>query len=351
METYHQDIKISKDCQTSCGVISSPIQERLQCKSILVTGGSGFIGLWLAEMVFFLNKKYHTDIKLYLLDRDLSALEKLKHIVNDERFVLMNQDVKNIVDLPADTNFIIHGASIPDSGYHATNPLDTMTTISEGTFAILRASARLSNLINMLHLSSSSVYEPVDESVLICEESPLVRLVTESGSAYSTAKCYAEVLCNAARNELRIPITIIRPFTFCGPYQSLDSPWALNNFIKDCINGRRIRILGDGNTERGYMYGSDLAAWLLVILVSDEGNQIVNVGSSNGCSLKDIACIVNNQFKSSSGVELNASLVGGVSNSFLVPDTQKAEKNFKLNLSIDVETAIKRTIDWYFSNN
>lgn len=350
METFHQDVDIAKDCQSSVESISKDALGTLKGKAILVTGGSGFIGLWLAEMVFYLNEKYQAGIKLYLLDRDLSRLEELYHIVHDENVILINQDVKKLSDLPADVNYVIHAASIPDSGYHATNPMDTMTSIAEGTSAILWAASRLSNLINIVHLSSSSVYESVEESTLISEESPLIRFDSESGNAYRNAKCYAESLCNAAKNELRCPITIVRPFTFCGPYQSLDSPWALNNFIKDGINQRKIRILGDGNTVRGYMYGSDLAAWLLSILVSSQDSQVINIGNSNGYSLKEIAGIVNKSFTSSE-VMLNASLVGGVKNSYLVPDTQKAEKKFNLKISVDIETAIKRTIDWYKANN
>ena len=68
-------------------------------------------------------------------------------------------------------------------------------------------------------------------------------------------------------SELYLPIIIVRPFAFIGPFQSLDKPWAVNNFIRDAILGGPIRILGNELTTKSYMYGSDLAYFILNLLV------------------------------------------------------------------------------------
>ncbi len=64
----------------------------------------------------------------------------------------------------------------------------------------------------------------------------------------------------------KLPVVTARPFAFIGPYQGLDKPWAVNNFLRDALLGVPIRILGDADTVRSYMYPSDMAFWLLAIL-------------------------------------------------------------------------------------
>ena len=155
------------------------------------------------------------------------------------------------------------------------------------------------------------------------------------------------MLGSAARSEARMPVTTIRPFTFCGAYQDLNSPWALNNFIKDSLNNRPIRILGDGSTVRSYMYGADFAAWILVIMITGKSGKVYNVGSDQGITLSDLAEKVSRFSRSSPEILLNTSLTGSVVNTTLVPDTTEVLKEFELTQLTDIDTAIDRTIKWY----
>ena len=73
---------------------------------------------------------------------------------------------------------------------------------------------------------------------------PLCNSIT---SVYAEVKRCAETLCTAYSSQYKVPIVIIRPFAFIGPYQFLDKPWAINNFLRDGIAGGPIRILTDGD--------------------------------------------------------------------------------------------------------
>ena len=81
---------------------------------------------------------------------------------------------------------------------------------------------------------------------------------------------------------MRLPIVTVRPFAFLGPYQLLDRPWAANNFIRDSLLGGPIRIQGDGQSVRSYMYPADMALWLLTIFPRGSVGSVYNVGSPNG---------------------------------------------------------------------
>jgi dTDP-glucose 4,6-dehydratase len=161
---------------------------------------------------------------------------------------------------------------------------------------------------------------------------------------------YSELLGLAARNEFRLPIVNIRPFTFCGAYGSVQSPWALNNFINDVLSDRPISILGDGSAIRSYMYGADLAAWILVITLHSDDGKTYNVGNDHGFSIFEIAKKVSNFFQPSPSILLNTSLAPKVNNFSLLPDISNVKKDFGLSIYTDVDTSIKRSLEWHQEN-
>jgi nucleoside-diphosphate-sugar epimerase len=165
-------------------------------------------------------------------------------------------------------------------------------------------------------------------------------------SVYGESKRYAETLCSAARTEARLPIVTIRPFTFIGPYQLIDAPWAINNFIADALQRNAIRILGDGMTVRGVMYGADMALWIVVIMLGAKSGQAYNLGNDQGLSLYAIAQKIASEIHPSPEVVLNASLTGAIPTSVLVPDTSAAQKSLGLRIVTDIDTAIVRSLRW-----
>lgn len=339
--------EIRKDCVRLIHLSGEKL-DKLQDSVILITGGTGFLGAWICEMVFTLNKEFNKNIKLYIISRESEHyFEKFKHLVN-EKFIFIRSDVKNITDLPNDINYIIHAAGTPDSRYHTSNPMRTMMDIAEGTGAVLKAADRLPSLRMFLNVSSGTVYGNNAENLLTIDEdtsgSPFLGLIS---SSYSEAKRYAESLVTAARSEIRLPVVSIRPFTFIGPYQPLDAPWAVNNFIQDAIKGRSIRILGNGETVRGYLYGGDFALWVLSIMCNSKSGKVYNVGSDNSIRLDDLAELVASKFNPKPEIIFNASLAGTVSKTIIVPNIDKVKENLLVEVYTPLEEAMEKTIHWY----
>lgn len=318
--------------------------------TVLVTGGAGFVGSWLCELVSYLNEFHKAEIRLVVADRDHDLFAKrLPHIAADPRVQFIGGDIRSLTELPREVNYIIHAAATPDSRFHASSPFETMTTIAEGTACVLRAASRVSDLKKFVNISSSAVYAAPQQAVLIGESAPGLILSNSATSAYAEAKRYAEKVCAAARSEARIPVVNVRPFTFCGAYQNLDSPWALNNFINDALHQRSIRILGDGQTVRSLMYGADLASWLLTIALHGNSGQVFNVGSDQGESVVQMAGRVAACFNPVPDILTNTSLSPIMERSYLVPDISSARSQFGLDIFTPVDLAIARTIDWYRS--
>lgn len=339
---------IRKDCEKSLSDYLESL-DSLKNKSVLITGGTGFMGKWLTEAICLLNEKYDFNIKLHLLARNIQEYkEQVPHLAQQQFINLIEEDVRNITTLPDDISLIIHAAGSPDNRKHISTPLKTIDIITKGTQAILDTCLRLPNLNKFVHISSNYVYGHQNDRLLNIKETEIgVSDPNSVNSAYSEAKRMAETICAVYRNQKRLPITIVRPFAFIGPYQELEKPWAINNFIRDSILGGPIRILGNENTIRSYLYGSDMAFWLLKILAQGETDSTYNLGSEQAISLKDLSKKITLNFNNKIEVLVKSSKIYPLSPVVSVPDITHIKTDIKVKQVFELETSIKRTIDWY----
>lgn len=343
---------VRKDCD-EVTASSIPLLSKLKGECIFITGGTGFMGTWLVEMVTFLNDIYGFNTRLILLsDRATNFSAKVPHLAMRKDVELVERDIRNLIEIPDEVTYIIHAAANPDNRMHASDPLKTMDVISRGTDAVLNAAVRLPNLKKLLNISSGLIYGPQPLELDSIAEN--YRGGSDCGSvasAYSEAKRFAETLCTAYRSQYKMAIVTARPFAFIGPYQLLDKPWAINNFIRDSLMGGPIRILGDGQTVRSYMYPSDMAFWLLRILVDGTSGLAYNVGSPQWVTLQQLAEKIASNFPVKTRIVSQVAGKEYLYKSRLVPDIALTQKSFGLNIKVDIDEAIKRTLSWHKSPN
>jgi nucleoside-diphosphate-sugar epimerase len=320
----------------------------LKNDNLVITGGTGFVGTWLAGLVAYLNDTHSFNTQIILIAKNIEIFKKNKpHLANRKDVKLIAADVRYLHELPTETNWLIHAAGTPDNRIHSTYPLETMSVIAQGTQSVLRAVERCSNFKMLLNISSGLIYghQPldylhVDENFVGAPKCGTV------SSAYAEAKRYSETLCHSSRSQSRIPIVTARPFAFMGPYQSIETPWALNNFIKDALTGNAIRVLGDGQTVRSYMYASDMAFWLLTILLKGQSGEVYNVGSPDAITLEGLAQLIAKEMDVCPSINLNVSSSNQLYNTRFVPDVSLAQQNLQLPITVDIKKAIQRTIEW-----
>jgi len=334
-----------EDCKRSCN--DPQIFSMLKDQSILVTGGTGFMGKWIAEMISYINKTKDFNIKLYLLGRDIERFKyEVPHLAQMPFINLLEQDVRNVNDLPINITYIIHAAGSPDNRDHVSLPLRTIETFYKGTLAILDAASRLPDLKKIIHISSHQVYGKNHSQEMIHEHFLGTLDLNNISQTYAESKRVSETLCSIYRSKLKLPIVILRPFAFIGPYQDLEKPWAINNFIRDAILGGPIRIIGNGLTVRSYLYASDMANWLLKALLDGQTGETYNLGSKEGISLDDLALKVKNSINQSIEILSKSSKESYSNLSRLVPDTSKIVKALNVEENYNIEDAINRTIVW-----
>lgn len=346
MRSEDRDI-IHKDCeQVTANSVDLLSALRGQC--ILITGGTGFVGTWLAELIAFLNDNHNFSTQLILLSgRANNYSAKAPHLAIRNDITLIERDIRSVVDIPDEVGWIIHAAGNPDNRLHASDPLRTIHVIVKGTDTILEAATRLPDLKKFLNISSGLVYGSQPWELEAIPETFMGNLDCDSiSSAYAEAKRMGETLCAVYRNQHRLPIINARPFAFIGPYQLLDRPWAINNFIRDSLLGGPIRILGDGETVRSYMYPSDMAWWLLRILVQGTSGTSYNVGSPHGVTLQELAEKIAGHFPVRPKILSRLSSDKSLRRSKFVPDVNLAKNTLDLCINVDLDSAIKRTIMW-----
>ena len=338
---------IHEDCRS---VVADRIGDLadLRGSQVLILGGTGFVGVWLTELLAFLNDHHDFRVRIILMAAHAHDMRAEKpHLADRDDVRLIESDVRGLSELPANVDWVIHAAASPDNRFHASNPIRTLETNVQGTLAVLAAAARLPDLRKLLYLSSGVVYGDLHDDIRGIPEDHFGGADCHSfASAYAEGKRAAETLCASFRSQQGLPIVVARPFAFIGPYQLLDRPWAVNNFLRDGLLGGPIRIQGDGTTVRSYMYGADMAYWLLRILVGGRSGAAYNVGSPHGICLRDLAAKIAQLVPSRPRIEIGKLCGGRTPRAHWAPDVSLAVRELGLDLRVDLDAALARTVRW-----
>ncbi len=147
--------------------------------------------------------------------------------------------------------------------------------------------------------------------------------------------------------QYRIPVSTARAFTFLGAYQPLDAPWALNNFIRDALTGNDIRIHGDGATRRSYLYGSDVAAWLLQALVAGRDGEVYNIGGGESVSHADAATWVAERITPTPQLVYKSQPRAGGRTHDFYPNVTQTMQSLGVRPVFAPRAAIERSLQWH----
>lgn len=325
-----------------------PALRALGGQRLAVTGGSGFLGTWIAELVTALNDEFQLRIKLDIISPSASTW-LARHERFRERLDVRahDQDVRSPFEFAPDVCHVIHAAGVPDGRMHSSDPLRVFQTTVLGTENALLAASRLPTLARFLNVSSGLVYGGDPGPAGFTEESFGPVEVGQVSNIYAEAKRAAESLCAIYRSQLRLPVVTVRPFTFIGPFQDLQRPWALNNFLLDALSRREIRVHGDGNARRSFLYGSDAASWALVALVEGRAGHSYNLGSAGVVTLGQLAEEVAMQVSPRSTVRYRTLPNEQLRQKDFFPSIEKITNTLGVEMTVDLPAAVAKTIAWH----
>jgi UDP-glucose 4-epimerase len=254
---------------------------------ILITGGAGFIGSHLTELLL------RDGWEVWALD-DLStgSRENVAHLLDDPRYHLVVDSVLN----PAIVNELVHKCDVV---YHLAaavgvrliveEPVRTLVTNVQGTETVLEYCNRFGKRV--LIASTSEVYGDHREEVELDEGARRIYgPTTQRRWAYADSKAMDEFLALAHHQERGLDCIIVRLFNTVGPRQSGQYGMVIPNFVHNAIAGRTIEIHGDGHQTRCFCHVGDTIRALQGLMDARElSGDIFNVGSQNKISILELA--------------------------------------------------------------
>ena len=322
--------------------------EALRGQHLFLSGGTGILGSWILELVKVLNERHQFDLRVTVLSRHAqSFVERHPRLANQNGVHCVEGDVRYFSEIPPDTTHVIHAAALTDRRLIASQPTAVAEVNGIGTLRILRAAGLLENLHKFVLLSSGLIYGAQPwEMPAIDEGFSGVLSCSGVNSIYAESKRFAEGLAHGAVSELKLPIVTLRPFAFIGPYQSIELPWAVTDFIRDSFNGGPIRMMGDGTTVRSIMYASDYAFWVLAALANAKPRSVYNVGSPQPMDLATLARMITHCFTPTPEIRVRLGQKGH-ERTRLVPCVDRAIRDLGVGVTVSLEQSIQRTIAWH----
>jgi len=318
-------------------------------KTILITGGAGFIGSNFAKYIY---EKYQ-NWNIIILDALTYAgsVHNLPININgskDERVTFWYGNVRNaeLVDtLVSQSDVVIHFAaethvtrSIYDNLlFFETDVLGTQTIAN----SVLKHNERIERFI---HISTSEVYGTA-RAERMSEDHPLMPM-----SPYASAKAGADRLVYSYWATYDVPAIIVRPFNNYGPFQHLEK--AIPRFITSCILDEPLRVHGDGSAARDFIFVEDVCRALDMILSVDihkVKGEVFNIASGVHRSILSIAQdIAKMMGKNESVITFVGDRPGQVFRH--TGDCNKMKDLFSWQPEVSWKTGVTRTIDWYENN-
>ena len=246
-------------------------------KTILVTGGTGFLGSHLCERL--LSENNH----ILCLDNNFTGnLQNIAHLRSNPNFEFIRHDV--VADILLEVDQIYHLACPASPKDYQLNGIKTIKTNILGTLNMLGLAKRTGARI--LLTSTSEVYGDPHVSPQVEEYWGNVNPIGLR-SCYDEGKRLAETLMMEYKRNCGVDVRIARIFNTYGPRLNRNDGRVISNFVVQAINGQDITIYGDGSQTRSFCYVDDTIDGLIRLMESDYSLP-VNIGNPNEITIKEI---------------------------------------------------------------
>jgi UDP-glucuronate decarboxylase len=305
-------------------------------KSILVTGGAGFLGSHLCDRLIADGHDVICVDNFFTGDR-----RNIQHLLDNPRFELMRHDVTFPLYIETDE---IYNLACPASPIHYQHdPVQTTKTSVHGAINMLGLAKRVRAKI--MQASTSEVYgdpkvHPQNEGYWGHVNPIGIR------SCYDEGKRCAETLFFDYRRQHNLNIKVARIFNTYGPRMRPDDGRVVSNFIVQSLKGEPITIYGDGNQSRSFCYVDELIDGFVRLMDSgDDFTGPVNLGNPNDFTIKELAEQVMKMTGSKSKLVFKPLPEDDPKQR--QPDITLAKQELGWQPSIQLKEGLKKTIEYF----
>jgi nucleoside-diphosphate-sugar epimerase len=324
--------------------IALGLHDALAGRHLLLTGGTGFFGLWLLALLHQLNQQ-GARIEVTVVSRNPARfLDAQPHYRECDWLRWLAGDVRQLQEIPGrPADLILHAAADTSAAAH-TKPLEIFDTILGGARRVFDLAVH-SNAPRILLTGSGAQYGALPAGAGVDENYVGACVSNSTSSAYGEAKRAQEVLAAIYAQDHGLEVVMTRCFAFAGPGLPLDGHFAIGNFVRDALRADAIVLNSAGEAVRSYLHGADLAAWLLFMLVKGKPGEAYNVGSDQAISIADLALRVGQRLAPRKPVRILGRPGMPGARSWYVPDIGKAQL-LGLNVWTDLDASIDSMAAW-----
>jgi dTDP-glucose 4,6-dehydratase len=333
-------------------------------KTILVTGGAGFIGSALIRHIInsSKNKVINVDKLTYA-----GNLESLNSIENDTRYIFKKADICDSIEIVKifkeyKPDIIIHLAAETHVDRSIDGPAKFIQTNIIGTYNLLEVTRdyfknldnKKKKLFRFHHVSTDEVFGDLGiQGYSFNENTPY-----SPSSPYSASKASSDHLVRSWYRTFKLPILITNCSNNYGPFQFPEKLIPL--VILNALEGKNLPIYGSGKQVRDWLYVDDHAKALLHVALNGTIGETYNIGGNNQLQnievVKTICSILDELSPSHhEGVKKYEQLISYVEDRSghdfrYAIDSTKINKTLGWKPSETFDSGIKKTVDWYFKN-
>jgi UDP-glucose 4-epimerase len=311
----------------------------------LITGGAGFVGSHLAEVLLSRGEE------VFVID-DLSTgrIDNIELLKTNPKFRYVIDSVHNeplLAELIDRCDVIYHLAAAVGVKLIVESPVNTIETNVHGTEVVLKLANKKKKKV--LITSTSEVYGK-STSVPFREDQDLVLGPPTKGRwSYACSKAIDEFLAIAYWHEKRLPVVIVRLFNTVGPRQTGRYGMVIPNFVQQALNGEPITVFGDGTQSRAFGYVGDVVRALVDLGRQPQAvGEVFNIGNTNEITMNALAELIKQMTGSKSDIVHipydQAYEQGFEDMPRRVPDISKIQRLIGYQPTVDLEQILERVI-------
>lgn len=327
-------------------------------KTVLVTGGAGFIG---SNFIRYMLDK-HPDYRIINIDLLTYAgnLGNLSGVENNENYIFYRVDIRDryaVENIFAfyDIDYVVNFAAESHVDRSIIEPDVFLTTNIIGTQVLLDAAKNKWKLlpgdkydtsykegVRFHQVSTDEVYGSLEGQGKFTEDMPIM-----PNSPYSASKAAADLIVRAYRQTYGMPVTVSRCSNNYGPYQFPEKFIPL--LILNCISDRQLPIYGDGMQIRDWIHVSDHCEAVDSILHCGENGEIYNIGGGNELTNLDVAKLIADMFGKTHDIIKFVKDRPGHDRRYAL-DCTKIETQLGFSPKHSFESGIEECVLWYLNN-
>lgn len=340
---------------------------RMAGKSLLITGGAGFLGYYLVHAALHFNKTVGQLKPIRIVVWDSFIRGKPLWLSTLERSPYLTVEHRDLIEpLPRDMGdfqWIIHAAGIASPPYYRKYPIKTIDANINGLrnlldYSVVQAKAG-KPVEGFLFYSSSEIYgDPTSDCIPTPEHYRGLVSCTGPRSCYDESKRFGETLCVVFAQQHGIPVKMARPFNNYGPGLKITDRRVIPDFVRDVFAGRDIVMYSDGKPTRTFCYSADSITGYYKVLVNGHAGEPYNIGIEKPeISMGDLAEKVISLSREMFGYQGRLIFRPNPEADYLVdnpnrrcPDISKSRAQLRYDPTILVDEGLRRSLVWYHHN-